>query len=365
MGKYPGYLARRNLVLPARPAPDNMPYEEIRAACMAGDIPPDLDDVLFHVSMLGNAAGWDKIQREARNLGLRLNFSVEGLSYADLAMKAWLHDWDKNKQLLEQSYARAKIHSRSSYFYYPPTKDVRRRYKKPDAAQIAALSKCLSDYFISEGLGKGASVVVYDFEKEIWFLVRYPGQVQRHPAIDEEGQPTSHVFKPEEYDAIVYHKGYGDLRLNTNRAKDHARYRMTFGDLLLSSSNVFNPRANVIHLNPLLGDCLHIFKCDDIEGLLEIAPVEIAFSSLSQPGSKHIWQADKDCDLLTHHRDPSRLLTDRSVHSVIHAKFRYRLKDHVRKDTVSVYAGNTLTYARDGDSAVLEEWLRRRGFFTD
>lgn len=365
LGKHPGYLAKRKLVLPANPTPDNMPYEQIRAACMAGDIPPDLDDVLFHVSKLDTAKGWDKIQCEARFLGLSLDFSVENLSYADLAMKAWLHDWDKNKNLLEQSYARAKIHSRSSFFYFPPMKDVRRKYEKPDAKAIAALSKNLSEYFISEGLGKGTSVVFYDFEKEIWFLVRYPGQLQRHASIDEEGQPTSHVFKPEEYDAIVYHKEYGDLRLNTNRAKDHIRYRIAFGDLLLSSSNVFHPRPNVIQLNPLLGECLHIFKCDDIEGLSEIAPVEVAFSSISEPGMKHIWQADKDCDLLTHHRDKRRLFTDKGVHTVAHAKFRYRLKAHTREETVSVYAGNSLTYARDGDSAVLEEWLRRRGFFTD
>ena len=365
LGKFPDYLVSRKLSLPRDPVEDSMPYDAILDACMAGDIPHELDDVLFHVSMLGNSTGWDKIQREARSLGLLLNFSVAARSYADLAMKAWLHDWDRNKHLLEQSYARAKIHSRSSYFYYPPMKDVRRRFNTPDAEAIESFRKALSEYFISEGLGKGTNVIVYDFEKEIWFLVRYPGQVQRHPSIEDDGQPNSHVFKPEEYDAVVYHKEYGDLRLNTNRAKDHARYRIAVGDLLLSSSNVFHPRAKVIHLNPLLGESLHIFKCDDVEGLSEIAPVEISFSSVSEPGITHIWRADKDCDLLTHHRDRRRLFTDTGVHSITYAKFRYRLKDHTRKEIVTVYEGNTLTYARDGDSVAIEEWLRRRGFFVD
>ncbi len=342
-----------------------MPYDAIRDVCMEGDIPHELDDVLFHVSMLGNTTGWDKIQSEAAFQGLRLNFRPDGLTCADLAMKAWLHDWPRNKSLLEQSYARAKIHGRSSYYYYPPTRNVLGKYKKPTDKQLAAFRDRLSEYFASQGLGKGTNVVMYDYEKEIWFLVRYPGQVERHPSIDDEGQQTSHVFKPEEYDAIVYHKQYGDLRLNTNRKKDHSHYRVVFAELLLSSSNVFDSRAKIVQLDPLLGECLHLFNCEDVEGLAEIVPVEICFSSLAHPGVEHIWRAEKDCDLLQYHRDKKRLLTDTKAHSVRYAKFRYRVKDHTRKETVTVHAGNTMSYARDGDSAVLEEWLRRRGFIKD
>lgn len=365
LGKFPDYMSARKLSLPGAPSDINLPFEAIKDACMAGDIPHELDDVLFHVSMLGSADGWENIQREAPHLGLNLSFRGDGLSHADLAMKAWLHDWPRNSKLLEQTYARAKIHSRSSYFYYPPTKDVRQKFKVPSAEAIASFRERLSEYFVSEGLGKGTSVVHYDFDMEIWFLVRYPGPVQRHPSIDEDGQPTSHVFKPEEYDAIVYHKEYGDLRLNTNRKKDHARYRIDFGHLLLGSSNVFDPRAHVVQLDTLLGECLHIFKCDDIRGLAEIAPVEICFSSLEHPGVEYIWRANKDCDLLTYHRDKHRLLTVKGAHSVRNAKFRYRLKDHRRPEIVTVHTGNTLSYARDGDSAVLEDWLRRRLFIKD
>ncbi len=238
--KFPDYMDQRGIDLSAEPAPDPVPYEEIHAACMSGDIPHDLDDVLFFVSALGNTAGWNKIQSEAAFQGRPLNFTPDGYSAADLAMKAWLHDWPVNRGLLEQSFARAIIHKRTSYTYYVPTGDFRDRYRTPTAKALKALSKQLSDYFVTQGLGRGTNLVVYDFEKEIWFLIRYPGQIERYAAISDKGEQTSHVFKPEEYDAIVYHKEFGDLRLNTNRPQEHKRYRIDFGHLLLDASNVFS-----------------------------------------------------------------------------------------------------------------------------
>ena len=41
----------------------SLDYEGIRDACMAGDVPHELDDVLFYVSMLGNKEGCPHEQR--------------------------------------------------------------------------------------------------------------------------------------------------------------------------------------------------------------------------------------------------------------------------------------------------------------
>ncbi len=60
--KFPEYLKARQIKLPRSPSTDNMPYADIRDACMAGDIPSELDDVLFFVCILGTRPGWDRIQ---------------------------------------------------------------------------------------------------------------------------------------------------------------------------------------------------------------------------------------------------------------------------------------------------------------
>lgn len=53
------------------------------------------------------------------------------------------------------------------------------------------------------------------------------------------------------------------------------------------------------------------------------------------------------------------------AHSVKYAKFRYRIKDQTKWETVTVHAGKILNYERDGDSAVVEDWLRRRKFIKE
>lgn len=174
------------------------------------------------------------------------------------------------------------------------------------------------------------------------------------------------MFKPEEYDAVVYHKDFGDLRLNTNRKKDHVRYRVAFADLLFGEHNLFNPQLQMVTLNPLLGDCAAIFQCKDVPGLAEISLIEVRYASLLRPGLHMTLKAEKDCDLLVYHSladdTSSSLLPADDAHSITYAKFRYRRRDTTRTDILTVHAGNTLTYERDGDSSVLEDWLRRRRF---
>jgi hypothetical protein len=47
---------------------------------------------------------------------------------------------------------------------------------------------------------------------------------------------------------------------------------------------------------------------------------------------------------------------------VRHAVFRYRLRNKTKYESLTVHQGNTLTYERDGDSVVMEAWLRSRNF---
>lgn len=296
--KSPEYLVARGVALPEDPTLENMPYDAIKDACMVGDVPGELDDVLYYVSELGNKEGWDKIEREAAAGKLRMDFPRGNFSCADLAMLAWLHDWPRNRELLGQSHARVTIHRRSSYAHYPPTMDVRKMYRTPSNDGIGAFRQVMEDYFIREELGKGTSVVVYDYDMEIWFLIRYPGAIERFEAISDEGKEENHSYKPAEYDAVVYHKIYGDLRLNTNRPKDHAHYRMAFADLLFGMSNVFHPTEKVVRLDPLLGPCRGIFRCEDIRGLAAIAPIEVCFSDLALPGRLVTWRAEEGLSLL-------------------------------------------------------------------
>ena len=360
--KFAECLAEWGINLPEEPGFENMPYEAIHAACMHAELPQELDDVLYFTCALGTAPGWENVKAEAKFQRLDINFPTEKHTTADLVMRAWIHDWPRNRLLLEQSYARAKIHGKSAYVYYAASQDFRSNYQAPGEVQIAALRQRLDDHFIREGIGKGTSVVVYDFEKEIWFLVRHPGHTQRFSAISEDGELTSVSFKPEEYDAVVYHKEFGDLRLNTNRKPEHTRYRIEFADLLLNQANVFDPTYKMIHLDPLRGDCQKLLRCQDIPGLSYIAPIEVGYTSLKRPDVLMRMKAMNNSTLMFYEASSPNLMGDDEVDTVHYARFRYRLTDRTQMGSITVHAGDTLTYERDGDSSVLETWLRKRKF---
>lgn len=360
--KFPHHLQGHGLTIPDPPTRDTLYFEGIRDACVASDIPADLEDVLFFVSILGNKRGQEQIEREAAHRKRPLSFSRNGLTCADFAMQAWLHNWPHNRDLLEAAYAGARIHGKSAYDYNPMLRDVRANFQNPTPERIAEARGRMEDYFANrEGLGKGTNIILYDYPHEVWFLVRYPGQMERHAGYDEEGNQSTHVFRPEEYDAIVYHKTYGDLRLNTNRKRDHLQYRVVFGHLLFEDANVFDPKTEMVRLDPLLGECRSIFNCRDIEGLAEIHPIEISFAWTRQPTVWLIWRSDKDMSLLADGLYGNNLLPP-EAHSIAYAKFIYRLSHRTDWGRITVHKGRSLTYERDGDSVVVEEWLRRRKF---
>jgi hypothetical protein len=364
---FPDHVAARGLVLPRHATVENLNYEGIRDALMQGDIPEELDDILYLSSLLGNVKGWSMIEQQLADDGREMpDFSADD-DYADLAILAAIHNWPQNKSILEKSIARARVHSKSAYVYYAPALDLRSKFRLPDEASLAEAREALCVHFVNEGLvgdgdrRKATEIVPYDFENEIWFLVRYPGRRARQSGYNH-GNWQNFVFNPEQYDAVAYNKVYGDLRMNTKRKREHARYRMTFGHLLFDQSGGFREKAGVVTLDPLLRpDGAGLFNCDDIPGLAMIVPVALTYETLSLPPRQWTESAVDGGSLLHGNKHAPRILP-REAHHVLKAVFQYRLKDSTRLSRLTIDGGNKVTFERDGDSVVVERWLRKRGF---
>ena len=368
--QFPAYVGGKGLALPAGPEEDGtwkLDYELVRDVCMATDVPDDMNTVLFLASKLGTQKGWEEVQEEAQFRGVKLDFPRKNLTHYDLAMKAWLQALPDHGDLLEESYARVRIHGKSTYSYYRPMRDLRKKYREPTGAVLDGLRLELAEHFVREELAREGSVVVkvlvYDYDREVWFLVRYPGQPVRHDAVADDGQDKDVFFTPGEYDAVVYHKRYGDLRLNTNRKREHAAYRMAFGHALVDSVNAFDPKSAVVTLDPLKGKCRPIFRVDDVPELGGIRVHEVSFYCLERPGLRQVWHSDGD-DLFTSVGTDGHLLPG-GTDTILYAKFKYRLKDSDKWHSLTVHTGKNLRYERDGDSVVVEQWLRKRGFVAD
>lgn len=340
------------LQLPDDCDPKKIPYDEILDVLMSSKVPENIAVLLILINKLGNETGWEEIKKEARLRGAPLLFKADQLSYADRAMKAWTVAQPEHPDLLEESFARARIYKKSSFTYYPMSRNLLSSFRAPSTVALAELVQRLNAHF-----GEGTKVLVYEFDAEIWFLVRHPGIVQWQ-GIYVEGQVQSKAITPELYDAVVYHKKFGDLRMNTHRGSDHSEYRIAFGHLLFDEANVFDPNKKIVTLNPLKGSAVELCKKGDVYGIYRILISEVCFYATSHGPRRVTWRSQKENESLP--LNPDDWIIPADTDSVLYAKFRYQLSNSGRWQGLTVHTGKTLSYDRDGDSCVLEDWLRER-----
>jgi hypothetical protein len=127
-------------------------------------------------------------------------------------------------------------------------------------------------------------------------------------------------------------------------------------------ANAFRPAGTVVTLNPLLrNDAAGLFACDDIPGLGMILPIEWTFETMGLPPRE--WRETAlDGSSLVHGNPHLPRLFPREVQCVRRLVLQYRMKDTTRLSRLTIDEGNKVTFERDGDSVVVEEWLRRREF---
>ena len=354
--EFDDFLTENNIKLPKNRDEDKIPHDALLEALMSSDSPEELVVLLILINKLGSEKGWDEVVREAKLRGVKLPDGLDKLTYSDRAMKVWTESHKKHPDLLEESFARARIYNKSSYTYYPMSRNMRGLFKVPSDEQVQELAKELDSHF---NVDQGTKVLMYDFDAEIWFLIRHPG-ITKWQGVYEKGQAKSKAITPELYDAVIYDKKYGDLRMNTTRKSDHTAYRIAFGHLLFNASNVFDSKKNIIRLDPLKGDAVELCKTADIAGLHKIHVSEVSFFALSQDARRVTWRAEKQNESLP--LDASNWVVPLDTDSILYVKLRYQLKPGGKWKSMTVHTGKILSHERDGDSCVLEDYLRLRGF---
>lgn len=320
-------------------------------ACRTGRLPDELDEVLSSIHSLASRDGWDQIQREAGRLKLNLDLPGKGLTYAELAATAYLHDWPNNIGLLDACRSRAAMHSLTTFVYCRPTGDLRERLRPQSAARVAELKATLAAHFKRLGVSGGVNVDVLDHGTEIWAVVNY----------GQQGETPGGTFG---LDAVTYNKVHGSLRMSTRLAREHNVYMEAFSRFLFGVSYAFVQDRRVVNLEPLNGEAVPLFRCQDVDGLAEIAPVEVGFLSLELPGHEMVWRSNGRASLLQLPLPGGRIVPSEAF-AVTYTKLRYRLQERARYGFMKVQCGRTLKYGHEGDAAVVENYLRRRRFIRD
>lgn len=358
--KFPEVRLMQSPSLSATAAPTASDYDALQVAWLAGTMPQDLRNVFFYVTFLGSAAGWEHIQEEARARNLHFDFSTEGFTHADLAVKAWLSAGPKHRSILEGSYSRTRFKGRYTFVYYLPSQDIRANFTVPSDATMAVIRQELAAYFGVATCAPAIDVTRVDTPDEIRFLIRYQGQATCQESFDNKSKAHGLKYKPAEYDFVAYNIAHGNLRMTTNRGRDRAKYRLLFGKALLGNACAFAADEPAVSLEPLKGPCRQIFKCEDIAGLAEIDPIAVGFHRISCPGKEIVWQADNNTTLWEFSALQPALVPD-DTDTVRHAVVRYRLTDSPTHASVAVSQGNTIEYEHESHAPIMDNWFCRRG----
>ena len=141
LAEFPADLKRAKVALPSADEADfeNMPYDDLAAMVLKGEMSNELEELLFNLGSLGNADGWSNVVKEARYWGHMIDESLPGHSYSGCVLAAWLNDWPNNKELLEKAMARMQLYKLSSCVYFPMEADVRQEYRKPSDEDVRGL----------------------------------------------------------------------------------------------------------------------------------------------------------------------------------------------------------------------------------
>ena len=348
---YAEFLRTRGLRWPPVDV-QRLDYESLVGIIMSPDTdtPAELANGLFFIHEMATDSGMDSLLEEARYSGL----GIEGdgdMTPADVAVQVWLSD----PEMLERTHAEQFLVRPRSFEYYQANTSRLPDFTNPSDEVIRRLERSLDEWFDEKKRGRGARVFVYPKDDGVWFLVRHGDPFKREGSL-ENGESSSVFYRPEKFDVLVYRPDTGELRMNARSKGEKGLYRTKFGLHLFGREDFF-PASQKYTLEPLRTHGAEALVCTDVEGLDSVTLKSIQFY---WGGAHNEIEERKADDIFAALADRGRGLPDRVP--IIKASFQVKFSDAKTPRTLTIRVPCAAQFKRDSDSAVLEDWLTKRGF---
>ena len=311
-------------------------------------MPADLIDALHLISELGTDEQFDELLDLAMGLGIPV---PDDMTAAYLAARIWL----KDRRLLERKEREGTFERRKKYHSF--------RAKSPRLAiggadvpsDFSELEADLDHYFRRKKKGTGCRIIARHTGEEVRFLVQHGQPIRREPTRNGD-ESTVTIFRPERTDIVILDTVYRELRINAAGTADLRIFRDLFGLHLFEDSEAFVYAAKY-SLEPLRAQREESLRCRDVDG---VAAVQVTQVELDYGGENNHIRIEKANDVF---KTLATAPADAQSEPVYRkAVFSLRLEGEKRPRTVSVRAGNTAAYRRGEEAAVIENWMRARGF---
>lgn len=310
------------------------------------DTPRGLIDALFCIKEMSIPSAEHALLDEAEDLGIQTNGEI---TLAEVALGIWIRDRDA---LLRRHAELAMLKVRSfEYFSSAEEEDA----TLPDDQNLQSLERSLDIFFANNGHGSGVRVHVYPRGHEMWFLIRR-GDLYRREATLENGQSGSIAFRPEKYDLVIFNQMTHELGINGKNEKVRNEYRKQFGYYLFGRDNQF-AGVSKYSLEPLREQGIQSLNVIDAPGIQWVKLTDLQYTV------RVIAEELRSCkapNLFEHFQYKNFAIP--SDWELKRATFKVRFEDNPTPRSVTIKPPNVALYSRDEDTAVVEEWLIRRGF---
>jgi hypothetical protein len=357
LSPYGGFFTGRGLALPATAEAGPIDYEKLASILMTPDtdMPRALAEALFNIHDMSTPEGMDKLQDAAEERGLDLGLNGD-THPAGLAVRLWLRD----STLFEEVHAEYHLTRPKSFLTYLRDEDRVPTFAVPSRETLAAMEARMDVWFEKKRRGRGCRVLVYPRDGECWFMVRHGEPCRREGTHEQQGQPSSVFYRPQQHDILVYDTERGEIRIHAGSKGERELYRKCFGAYLFGSENFF-PADGKYRLAPLARDGAESMNCLDVEGIewVRLREIEILWGR----GVDAEREVRKGADLFTSFEKRGYRLKEEW--NLQRAVFSVKFANNKIPRSVTIRPSNHAKYERDDDSVFLEEWLRKRKFIIE
>lgn len=306
-----------------------------------------LIDALFFAHEMGTDQMMNKLLDLAKSLELDIPCESTPM---DVAMRIWIRD----SLALEKAHSEQHISRSRTFEHYQA--DVPVPFGEPDDHRLAEMEAALDVWFENHKRGANTRVFVYPGEDEVWFLIRHGDAYKRESAV--EGYNSKGVFyRPEAFDVACYVPSMGELRIHTKNKGEQSLYRRELGKLV-SGDYSFFPGLDKYDLSPIVYDGEKSLVVRDIDGIDWIMLIEVRveklrahYKLLTTYTAPNVFFALRDGNIQIR---PNEIVTK--------AKFKVKFTGEDKPRTITITPPNKLQLCRDTDSALIDVWLRKRGF---
>jgi hypothetical protein len=303
---------------------------------------------LHVIGNLGTDENFDELLDIARRNFIDVDLEATA---ADLAAKIWI----EAPQALELKEREAGSHRRRKFesFRARDPENVLPAEQLP--IEFNELEAELEGWFMSKKRGVGCRVVRRDLPGEVRFLVQHGQPCKREPS-RKGPQSTCTFFRPEKTDLVIYDALNNELRISTSTIGELRLYREKFGKHIFGDPEKF-VYTQKYTLTPLKREGVISLQCRDVGGVewVRLTEIEYAWPWAFNHTERH--KADDIFKAL----ELKRLGIETQA-EVLSARFVVKLAGETNPRPVLIHPPNVAEYGRGEEAAVIEQWLRVRGF---